>query len=285
MKRLISNKEGENMKVLKFSQTVIPLILFMLLTSFAYVGSIRTATAEEKNLPSPQLVTDAWMLFIGYEAAPEAIKAILPPGLEPNPSNMVVMNMYTVPDPSQTSGFGAYTLTYVTVEVKDHDGYTMGQTTGFPGRYFAFYFNSSELMREFTKKIGIPAQPGVTKQTVENGKLKSVLEVDGKPFIKATADVGEELQPAIGGHVNYFGLKKTQIDGKEVMQIMKYPIPLVVRPVKTENVKVDFTNNIPKDHPLNRLKPRKIVWASYMKGSFVYPQPVVLKEWETTAKK
>jgi len=269
------------MKMLKSSKMVVS-IFFICLLVFGRLG--RASAEEMKELPAPQLVTDAWMLIIGFEADPEALKAFLPPGLEPNPSHLVVMNMYTVPEASQTSGFGAYTLTYLTVQLKGQDSYIMGSSTGEPGRYFAFYFNSSPTMRDFTKNVGIPAEEGFTKQTKENGKLISVLEVGGKPFIVATADVGEELQPPAGGHLNYFGLKKTEMKGKEMTQIMKYPIPFVVRTVKTENAKVDFTDNIPKAHPLNRLKPKKVVWASYMKGSFVYPQPVVLKEWESKSK-
>ncbi len=272
------------MKILKSRGMTI--FMMVVIYSSAYMGTIRTVSSEDiKVPPAPQLVTDTWMLIVGYEADPASIKAILPPGLEPNPSNMVVMNMYTVPNPSQTSGFGAYTLTYLAVQLKDQDSYIMGSSAGEPGRYFSFYFNSSELMREFEKSVGIPAEPGMTKQTKEKGKLKSVLEVAGKPFIITTADVGEEFQPAAGGHLNYFGLKKTQMNGKEVTRIMKYPIPFVVRTVKTENGNVQFTDNIPKDHPLNRLKPKKVVWASYMKGSFVYPQAEVLKEWESTATK
>lgn len=267
------------MKLIKYSKIVlvVSVILF-----FAFVGP-RYSSAED--LPAPQLVTDAWMLIIGFEADPEALKAILPPGLEPNPSHLVVMNMYTIPEASQTSGFGAYTLTYLTVQLKDQDSYIMGSSTGEPGRYFVFYFNSSELMRDFTKKIGIPGEEGMTKHTKENGKLTSVLEVGGKPFIVATVDVGNELQPPAGGHLNYFGLKKAEIDGKEMTQIMKYPIPFLVRTVKTENAIVDFTDNVPDGHPLRSLKPKKVVWASYMNGSFVYPQAQVLKEWETTSKK
>ncbi len=275
------------MKMLKSNTRAIFLMLFIfVIYSFAYMDAIRTVSAEDIKIPpAPQLVTDTWMLIIGFEADPAAIKAILPPGLEPNPSNLVIMNMYTVPDPSQTSGFGAYTLTYLAVQLKDQDSYIMGSATGEPGRYFAFYFNSSELMSEFTKRVGIPAETGMTTQTTENGKLKSVLAVEGKPFIIATADVGAELQPAVGGHLNYFGLKESEMNGKKMTQIMKYRFPVVVKTVKTENGKVQFTNNIPKDHPLNRLKPKKVVWASYMKGSFVYPQAEVFKEWESTAKK
>ncbi len=269
------------MKILRFSRRVIFLLVFIsLIYSFGYVGTDKTVAAEDiKVPPAPQLVTDAWMLIVGFEADAAAIKAVLPQGLEPHPDNTVVMNMYTVPDPSQTSGFGAYTLTYVTVEVKGHDSYTMGQPTGYPGRYFVFYFNSSELMREFTKKVGIPAEPGFTKITKENGKLRSVLEVDGKPFIEATADVGDEFQSVVGGHLNYFGLKTTQKNGSELHQVMKYPIPWVGKPVKTENTTVTF--KMPEEHPLYRLNPKGIKWAVWIRGSFVYPQAQVIHEWES----
>jgi hypothetical protein len=165
-------------------------IVVLIATVTCLLGNLRNAAAEESQpLPPPQLVTDAWGLIAAYKADPLVLKSLLPQGLEPNPENQVVINMYTVPDPNQTSGFGAYTLTYLAVELKGQDGYNMGQPTGYPGRYFVFYFNSSSSMREFTKKAGIPAQPGNTTATVENGKLNAVLTVDGKPFIEATASV------------------------------------------------------------------------------------------------
>ncbi|HEX3035093.1 MAG TPA: acetoacetate decarboxylase family protein [Thermodesulfobacteriota bacterium] len=259
------------------------IISMFLVCTLIYRGTAQRVSAQEiEPLPAPQLVTDAWMLLIGFETDPEAIESVLPPGLEPHPNNMLVMNMYTVPEASQTSGFGAYTLTYITVQVKDQDSYTMASSHKEPGRYFTYYFNSSEIVRNFTKQVGIPAEPGVTKQTKQNGKLTSVLEVDGKPFIEATADVGEELQPAAGGHLNYFGLRRIQKDGSEVTQIIKFPIPYVVRTVNTANPTVTFKT--PADHALSRLKPTKIVWASYMKGSFVYPQAQILQQFESPAK-
>ena len=80
-----------------------------------HLNEVRAGDDEQQP---PQLVTNAWMLIIGYEADPEAIKAVLPGGLEPHPNNRFVLNMYTVPEADHTTGLGAYTLTYVTVEVK-----------------------------------------------------------------------------------------------------------------------------------------------------------------------
>src|SRR5699024_2432945 len=70
--------------------------------------------------PSPQLIRGARMMITGYEANPEALRQILPPGLEPHPNNVVQMNMYET-DAVNTSGFGAFSLTYLTVEIDGHD--------------------------------------------------------------------------------------------------------------------------------------------------------------------
>lgn len=247
-------------------------VFFIILFSISL--SIRV-DAEETNLPGPQLVTNAWMFIAAYKADPKVLKELLPDGLEPHPNNHIVMNMYTVPDPAQTSGFGAYTLTYLTVELKDHDSYVMGQDSGYPGRYFVFYFNSSPGMRDFTTKAGIPAEEGMTVTTVDDGKLKAVLTVDGKPLIESTADVGSELGPSGGGHLNYFGNIKSKRDGKAMHQVVKYPIPFIGAVVETKNPKIVF--NVPTDHPLNEIKPMADpAWAVWMRGSFVYPQYQVI---------
>ena len=254
-------------------------IIMLIATVTCLLGNVnKAATEEATTLPPPQLVTDAWMFIAAYKADPLVLKSLLPKGLEPNPENQVVINMYTVPDPNQTSGFGAYTLTYLAVELKGQDGYNMGQPTGYPGRYFVYYFNSSPSMREFTKKAGIPAQAGNTTTTVANGKLKAVLTVDGKPFIESTADVGDTLGGFGGGHLNYFGQIHTERDGKKVNQVVKYPIPYNGGSVKTENAKVTF--KVPENHPLYKLKPiADPTWAVWTKGSFVYPQYQVINEY------
>lgn len=254
-------------------------IVTFIITITCLLGNLRIASAEEAQpLPAPQLVTGAWMFIAAYKADPVVLKALLPKGLEANPENQVVINMYTIPDPNQTSGFGAYTLTYLAVELKGQDGYNMGQPTGYPGRYFVYYFNSSPSMREFARKAGIPAQPGNTTTTVENGKLKAVLTVDGKPFIEATADVGDSLGGFGGGHLNYFGQIHTERDGKRINQVVKYPIAYNGGSVKTENAKVTF--KVPENHPLHRLKPlADPTWAVWTKGAFVYPQYQVINEY------
>lgn len=257
-----------------------PLVIIALSLSVLFVSAAASSASSKykKKLPGPQLVTNAWMFIAAYKADPKTLKELLPPGLEPSPDGQVVINMYTVPKADQTSGFGSYTLTYLTIELKDQNSYVMDSDITYPGRYFAHYFNSSRVMRKFTTKIGIPAKKGRTTTVVKNGKLTARLTVKGKPFIVAKADVGSELSPPSGGHLNYFGLRKAGRIGTSKSQVVKYPIPFVGQVAHVSNAKIEF--KAPKKHPLWKIQPidPSPVWAVWMKGSFVYPQYQVIKE-------
>ncbi len=224
--------------------------------------SVAGAAKTPDPLPAPQLVEDAWMFMAAYKADEKELKKMLPKGLEP--TGHVVINMYTVPKDTQTSGFGAYTLTYLTVELKGRDSYVMDSKNGYPGRYFVFYFNSSEKMRKFARGAGIPAEKGKTTARVRKGKLKARLKAGGKTLIKAEAKVtGRKLENREGGHLNYFGKK----GGK----LVKYAIPYIGSTKAITDAKIEIT--APDGHRLNKLKPvADPTWAVWMKGSFVYPQ-------------
>jgi len=267
----------------KFVKSIFVALFFVTLCLSPLASGPGAAAEDASDLPPPQLVTGAWMFIAAYKADPETLKSMLPPGLEPNPAGHVVINMYTVPEATQTSGFGAYTLTYLTVELKDQDSYVMGSDTTIPGRYFIFYFNSSPLMREYTKAMGAPAEEGMTTTMVKDGKLTATLTVDGKPLIEATADVGSELGNFGGGHLNYFGLITAEKDGKTVNQVVKYPIPWNGGTVDMKNPKIKFM--APEDHPLSKVKPLapEPDWAIWTKGSFVYPQYQVVNEYTVQA--
>jgi len=264
-------------------------VLFMLSLTLSVSPMSRDAFAEMDgaDLPAPQLVTNAWMFIAAYKADPEVLKAMLPEGLEPNPEGQVVINMYTVPDGNETSGLGAYTLTYLTVELAGQDSYVMNSDVTYPGRYFIFYFNSSPQMRAFTEKAGIPVNENtnvLTTTEVKDGKLTATLTMDGKPIIVSTADVGSELGNFGGGHLNYFGLISEEKDGKRVNKVVKYPIPWNGGIVDTQNAKIEIT--APKGHPLNKVKPiADPTWAVWTKGSFVYPQYQVVNEYTTETAK
>lgn len=102
------------------------------------------------------------------------------------------MNMYEI-EPDQSSGFGGFSLTYLTVEIEGgHDSLAADGNMAIPGRYFAYYWNSSPRVISYAREgAGIPAMPGVRSTTSDGNKLTSTLSVDGSPVIEVQANVTE----------------------------------------------------------------------------------------------
>ena len=136
----------------------------------------------ESKLAAPQLVTNSRMLYTSWMPAdPAAAAALLPPG--PRPAGPVYMNQYVVDSAEQTTGFGAYSLTYLGLDLADlkaPDGAT-------PGRYMLFYFNSSPIVRAYASDHGLPATPGTTELEVHGHEIVATTILDGRPVIRTTA--------------------------------------------------------------------------------------------------
>ncbi|MCY3973875.1 MAG: acetoacetate decarboxylase family protein [Candidatus Dadabacteria bacterium] len=245
---------------MRFLKRVVVAVLVAVVVPLSIAGAGKTPDP----LPAPQLVQDAWMFMAAYKADPVALEELLPGGLKPHPNGHVFINMYTVPEETQTSGFGAYNLTYLAIEIDGHDSYVMDRENGYPGRYFVHYFNSSPKMRKFAESAGIPAEAGRTAAYVRGGKVKASLRIGGKRLIKAEAKLkSRRLKNPESGHLNYFGMKNGRV--------VKYPIPYLGSTRAISDPKIEIT--APEGHPLHRLKPiADPTWAVWMKGSFVYPQ-------------
>lgn len=206
--------------------------------------------------PSPQLIKDARMLIIGYRADMKAIEEVLPPGLEAHPNGLVQMNMYEVPG-EQTSGFGQFSLTYLTVEVADHDSYAAEGSVAIPGRYFAYYWNSSARVCSYVREsIGVRAMPGERRAELLGGKLQSTLNIEGRDVINVTASVSEEAGGTLGGHLNYYSHRQfLKPDGGSpvVSELLEFPLPFVADLYGAQIENIAF--NFPDGHPAARLAP------------------------------
>lgn len=137
------------------------------------------------TLHAPQLITAARMLYAVWQPAdPAAAAALVPDGLTPRDGASVFMNQYVVDDAAQASGgghpdgFGAYSLTYLGVELADLD-----TEDGTPGRWWTHYLDSSEAMITYARAHGVPATGGRTE-----------LRLDGSHFVATTwGEGGQEL--------------------------------------------------------------------------------------------
>lgn len=217
---------------------------------------------SQSKLAAPQLVIDSRMIYSSWiPADPKAAAALLPGRLKP--AGPIYMNQYVVDSEVQTSGFGAYSLTYLGLDLAGltaPDGVT-------PARFFTNYFNSSQIMREYVLERGVPASPGSTTVEVHGHELEAVTSVDGVPVIRTRAKVGKKIGVVARGHLTYV----TQLNGKLIAGNYAY-IGDLVDPFELQSVEF-----LAKDHPVWAIRPAQplqvVTGSSWFapRDSFVYP--------------
>lgn len=222
------------------------------MTTVPYRGMPPTVWAPE----APQLIRDARMVIVGYQAEREALEEMLPPGLVPHQNNTVQMNMYEIAA-DQSSGFGAFSLTYLTVEIDRHDSLAADGTMPIPGRYFAYYWNSSPRVISYAREsAGIPAMPGTRTTNLRGNKLTSTLSIDDSPAITVSADVTDNHVGNLRGHLNYYSHRQIPepFGGYAALsQLIELPLPFTA---KLFDASVnDITFSFPDGHPAARLAP------------------------------
>lgn len=219
---------------------------------------------SQSPLAAPQLVIDSRMVYSSWiPADSKAAAKLLPKGLSPAANQAIYMNQYVVDSEEQTSGFGAYSLTYLGLDlgnVTAPDGVT-------PGRFFTHYFNSSAVMREYVLERGVPATPGETTLEVHGKNLEATTYVDGVPIIRTRAKVSKKIGVVARGHLTYV----TKLGRKLIAGNYAY-IGDLVDPY--ELLSVEF---LAPDHPLWAIRPAQpfqpVTGSCWFapRDSFVYP--------------
>lgn len=216
------------------------------------------------KLPSPQLVVNSRMLYTSWiPADPEAAARLLPSALKPAANHAVYMNQYVVDAPEQTTGFGAYSLTYLGLDVAGvfaPDGVT-------PGRFFTHYFNSSEVVRDYARERGVPASPGATTLEIADGILTATTSAEGRPVIRTRARVEPAIGAVVSGHLLYITRVGSQLVSGRYPYIGELAAQFSV-------LSIEFLD---PGHPVYALRPAEpleLVPASCFyapRDSFVYP--------------
>lgn len=212
-----------------------------------------------KILP-PQLITGARMLILCYVPAdPRAAAALLPSAFKPAKNKAIFLNQYVVDKAEQTSGFGAYSLTYAGLEL---NGLNADKTT--QGRFWTHYLNSNPKMRAYVMERGVPATPGETTLTLRGNRLVATTLAKGKPIIRTTVKVGKKCSMACG-QLRYFSkVGNSFLDGR-------YPYVLPAAD-QLEVIAVEFLDPGHSIYALRPAHPFKLTAGLYTpSGSFCYP--------------
>lgn len=219
-------------------------------------------------LHAPQLIVDARMLYLVWVPADaEAAAALVPDELEPAPGSPVFMNQYVVDDGSQTSngssadGFGAYSLTYLGVDLAGLD-----TEDGTPARWWTHYFDSSPNMIRYAAAHGVPAGAGETELAIEGGTLVATTRLDGRDAIRSTAKVDLGSTARATGQLRYL----TRVGG----ELVSGRYPFVMDAVETFSVEtLEFLDGGPDSlQALRPADPLEVTFGFYSPAiSFCYP--------------
>ncbi len=216
---------------------------------------------------APQLITDARMLYLVWlPEDPSAAAALVPDDLTAAEGSPVYINQYVVDDAGQTSnaaspdGFGAYSLTYLGVELAGLD-----TEDGTPGRWWTHYLNSSPNMSRYAAERGVPAGSGRTTLELDGDTLVATTFSDDTAIIRSTAHVRVGTPQRATGQLRYI----TRVDGKMVSG--RYPF--VGDFAETfEPTSVEFLDPA---HPVHALRPREPLTTTFgfysPSISFCYP--------------
>ena len=232
-----------------------------------------TGMPPGESIPAPQLVRDAQALVVGYEANPDVLEEMLPPGLEPHPNNLIQMNMYRVEDSTQTSHLPPYSLTYLCIEVADYDSHVLSEAGGemtIPGRFWVGYWNDSPRMQAFVREtLGIPCLPGACSWAREGEDLTSTLTVDGEDVITAEASVDDDHIDTLSGHLNYYARRQLPdpSGGRgQVDELVEIPIPFVceLATATVSDIEFDFPEHSGFSHyaPVEPLSTPSVLYGS-----------------------
>jgi hypothetical protein len=215
-------------------------------------------------LAAPQMVINSRMLYTSWMPAdPEAAAALLPAG-GPTPAGPVYMNQYVVDSDEQTSGFGAYSLTYLGLDIAG----MFDPAGAIPARYMLFYFNSSEVMREYAEReYGLPAVPGSTELEAGADKVVATTSLDGSPVIRTQAAISADILMVARGQLTYV----REVGGRFMAGNFPFIADLV------DGFSVTSVEFLDPGHPVYALRPAEpldvVVASSFYSpdDSFVYP--------------
>ena len=218
-------------------------------------------------LHPPQLIAGARMLYLVWlPADPAAAGALVPEELTPAEGSPVFLNQYVVDDATQTSsagspdGFGAYSLTYLGVDLAGLD-----TENGVPARWWTHYLDSSPNMIRYAVEHGVPAGAGETTLELGGGTLVATTFADGKPVIRTTARVETGTPARATGQLRYV----TRVGGELVSG--RYPFVADL----AESFEVTVVEFLDAAHPVFALRPAEplqVTFGFYSPSiSFCYP--------------
>jgi hypothetical protein len=189
----------------------------------------------------PQIVRNAPLLTFVLSGDSSALRRGVPLPLSPHPAARIILNMWFLPDPEDTTGFGEpgpMGITYLAAEVGGEEGASADGATRFPGRLWLEHWSSSAALRGYAHRAsGLEIRPGQIDLELRNDVATATLRLADRPVVTAHAHLGRSRQGTIAGHSIYYAERDAASGGRE---LARFEVPWISDAYAADDPIVDF---------------------------------------------
>lgn len=190
----------------------------------------------------PEIVRNAPLLTFFLSGDSSALRRCIPSPLSLHSGGRIILNIWSLPDPEGTTGFGEpgpVGIAYLAAEVGGEEGTTADGATHFPGRFWLEHWSSSAALRRYAHRAsGLEIRPAEISLEFQNDVVTATLGLAGRAVVTARARFGRNRLKTVTGHSIYYAERDAETGGREVA---RFEVPWISDAYEADNPTVDFT--------------------------------------------
>lgn len=237
------------------------------LSSFSRIGVALTAavsavlaTADDKLIPPPYVVTGLETITTGVTWDEAAVRSALPPGVVPAKEMTGGINIYKA---AGGNGFGAYTAAYLWVDLEGLDS-----SDGTKGRWMlAGVYGSQKVMAILQEFYGLPVRNGSSRYEANASGVRAVGASGGRDLVIVEVKIDLSKCEPGGGGVSYL----SQMPRTKHFVVLSDAFWGELCPAEVGSVRIIA----PEGDPFAQFKPTRINWSIQFKGSVAVMPPTI----------
>jgi hypothetical protein len=189
----------------------------------------------------PQIIRNAPLLTFFLSADAAVLGQYIPRPLTRHPSGRIILNMWFLPNPEDTTGFGEpgpVGVTYLATEIAGEEGASADHATHFPGRLWLEHWSSSVAVRRYAHQAsGLEIVAGDTSLDFDDGVVTAKLRLGDRAVVTARARVGRGRLRTTSGHSIYYAEREADAGRREVA---RFAVPWISDLYDADEPAVDF---------------------------------------------
>jgi len=218
---------------------------------------------DEAPPPPYQTKCEGFGLFLSYDEA--AVRALLPPGIEPVDEMSGGINVYTA---DQGYGLAPYSAFYFYVHVKGLDS-----SDGTKARWMlqGVYGPDARVPAALRKYYGMPVRAGESRLETKEASTVGIGALAGQDVVRLVAAPKPATVRSVAGTINFPGRLET------TREIVVLEMPYIADICDADPVSIDLS--APAGDALNKVMPVKMLGGFAFKNfTFAFPKPVSANE-------